>query len=359
MSELHYALIGLAVALLLALYVYNKWQERRALKRLTESLNNGVGDPLLDPATPAPVQVAAARFGAARIEPTLALPDDGSVPTPTPGSATAPVVEWVEDPLLDAVLELRCAHAVDGVTVIDAAGRLAQLGLPLPALLVAWDARSQQWVKPDRFGYYTELLVATQLAHRRLALDEVQAARFVAAAQQVALELEADCDPPPVKQIVEQAQQLDALCAKFDVKLGLSLEAGDPPWDGARLTAAIAQAGLTGAGAGAWVKRDAQGRALFSLTSESLLADRLLLELDVPLVPQAAQPLRQMAAAAAMLAAALRARIVDDAGRPIDAGAIEAIDAQLATLYEAMRGAGLDAGSARALRLYGASTAAS
>jgi hypothetical protein len=352
MSELHYALIGLAVALLLALYAYNKWQERRALKQLSESLKSGVGDALLDPAPKTPP--APARPGAARIEPRLELPDDDATASEAPEPPAAPVVEWVEDPLLDAVLELRCAHAVDGVTVIDAGGRLAQLGLPLPALLVAWDARSQQWVKPDRFGYYTELLVATQLAHRRHVLDEVQAARFVAAAQQVALALEADCDPPPVKQMAEQAQQLDALCAKFDVKLGLTVEAGDAPWDGARLAAAVAQAGLTAAGAGVWVKRDTDGRALYSLTSESLLADRLLLELDVPLVPQPAQPLRQMAAAAQTLAAALQARIVDDAGRPIDAGAIDAIDQQLAALYEAMRGAGIEAGSVRAQRLYGA-----
>lgn len=345
MTELHYALIGIAVALLVALYAYNKWQERRALKRLESSLREGVGDPLAgDAAVPA-------RPGAERIEPRLGTLDEGAA---APAEAPPPaVVEWVEDPLLDYVLELRCAHAVDGVAVIDAAARLTQLNTTLPAALVAWDARSQQWVKPDRFGYYTELLAATQLANRRHALDEVEAARFIAAAQQVALALEADCDPPSVKQIVDLARQLDALCAKFDVKLGLTLEAGAAPWDAAKLAQAVAQAGFTAVAPGRWAKRDGDGRTQFTLASRSLLADRLLLELDVPTVAQAVQPLRQMASAANQLAAALGARIVDDAGRPIDAAAIDAIDAQLQTLYEAMRAEGVDAGSPRALRLYG------
>lgn len=344
MTELHYALIGVAVALLVALYAYNKWQERRTLKRLEASLRAGAGDPLAAGAAPT-------RPATGRIEPSLgALAEEAAAPAETPA---APTIEWVEDPLLDYVLELRCAHAVDGVAVIDAAARLAQLNTSLPATLVAWDARSQQWVKPDRFGYHTELLAATQLANRRHALDEVEAARFIAAAQQVALALEADCDLPPVKQIVDLARQLDALCAKFDVKLGLTLEAGAAPWDATKLAPAVAQAGFVPAGSGRWARRDGDGRTLFTLASGSLLADRLLLELDVPQVPQAAQPLRQMASSANQLAAALGARIVDDAGRPIDAAAIDAIEAQLQTLYEAMRAEGLEAGSPRALRLYG------
>lgn len=355
MSDLQLALLVLAAVLLVALYGYGKWQQRQALKRMDESMRGGVGDALLDapPATAAPV-----RAPAQRIEPRLSLPADAPAPeqqAPQPLAASGVSSHWVEDPLLDCVLELRCAHAVDGVAVFDAAVPLSRLDLPLPVFLVAWDARAQQWVEPDRFGFYSELLVAVQMASRRHALDEIEVSRFVAAVQQVATALNADFDPPEVGRIVAAARDLDRLCGQFDVQIGLTLQALRGGWDVQALRGAAEHAGLTEVSEGRWVCAAGGERSagpLFAMRCDALPADRIALELDVPLVAPDAEPLHALFAAAERLAGRLGARIVDDNGRPIHPGSMTAIAAQLARLYEEMRAVGIEPGSARAQRLY-------
>jgi hypothetical protein len=311
------------------------------------SLDDDPADPRTPPPAPEPGRSSPAERVA---RPPLHAPPDRSAAAAA--SAAAATGGWVEDPLLDFVIELRCAHAVDGVAVIDAAAPLARLATALPAYLVAWDARVQQWVVPDRFGFYSDLLVATQLANRRRILGDIEASQFLAAVQQVSLALDADFDAPEIRAVVQQAGALDRLCAPFDVQLGLTLESSTGPWEARRLDAAARQAGMVPAGELRWEQRDAAGQALFSLSSASLVADRLALELDVPAAPAAADPLRAMLEAAQRLGAALGARIVDDNGRPIDAGSVASIEAQLTRLYADMRAAGMEPGGARARRLF-------
>lgn len=383
MSDLHIALLILAGLLLVLLFAFNKWQERRMLRRLDASLRHGVGDPLMQsppaqstahagPTSPAPageprpaaavVQVTdlplAALYGG-RVEPRLgALPNDpATLATPHVDAAAAPTgsgpaPRWIEDPLLDWVLELRCSHAVDGVAVFDAAAPLARLESGLPLFLVAWDARHQQWVEPDRFGFYTELLVATQVAHRQHKLDEIEASRFIAVVQQVAMTLDADFDAPDVKRVVEMARELDQLCARFDVQIGMTLDATAAPWDAQRVAPAARAAELVPVGPTRWERLTADGVPVFSLRADAFPASRLSLELDVPLAPIAADPLRTLFKAADLLAIELGARVVDDNGRPVNAASLAGIAEQLDGLYVEMTAAGIEPGSARARRLY-------
>lgn len=385
LSDLHLALLGLAVVLLVALYAVEKAKERRALRELNARLRGNVGDALLDvrsagrPGTAPPSRPAepAARSAAAppaqRTEPRLErLPelaqDAAADGVAAPGARIEPIVVepatvaggtgagsggWVEDPLLDCVLELRCTHAVDGVAVFDAAASLAQWQAALPVFLVAWDARQQQWVQPDRFGFYSDLLVAVQLAHRRQTLDEIVASRFLGAVQQIAMALDADFDAPEAQRMVEQAQELDRLCARFDVQIGMTLESAGGPWDSAQVGTAAAQAGLAADGPLRWVGTDASGAGLFVVTAAVSTPDRLVFELDVPLAPVQAQPLQAMFAAASHMAGSLGASLVDDNRRPIGAGSLAAIGEQLQRLYAEMRGAGIEPGGMRAQRLYG------
>jgi hypothetical protein len=391
MTELHWALLALAGVLLVALVGYNRWTERRALRRLDQSMRAGVfADTLMAPTAtlpttssdpwPAtrpgdmPVGLPAHRVPAAaaaapdllrgRVEPRLNLPSVGTRPgdaadggafgelaSTEPATLSAPGA-WAEDPLLDFVVELRCTHALDGVTVFDGLLPLLRLDLPLPVHVVAWDARAQQWVKPDRFGFYSDLLAAIQLADRRQALDAIGASRFLAAVQQSAIALDADVDLPEASRMVELAGELDRLCAQFDVQIGLTIESVHGPWDAALVEAAIAEAGLEPVAAQRWHRRDGQGRVLFALASGSLLADKLVLELDVATAPRGARPFDQVLEAARQLGARLGARVVDDNGREITPTALAAIEAQLETLYEQMATGGIEAGSLRAQRLY-------
>lgn len=407
MKDLHIALLVLAAVLLIALYAYSKWQERQALKRFQNTLQAEVGDALLQPPSsaqspaqspghaaprrssslqpnlqpnlrppsppgmqsgePAGQAPGMARFEQ-RIEPHLEFAgagadhdDDapGSADDHGPAAGSLPAAgiaaDWVEDADLDCVLELRCAHPVDGVAIFDAAAALGRLDVALPVFVVAWDGRDQQWESPDRFGFYSELLVAVQLARRDARLDAISASRFIAAVQQVALALDADFDTPDVDRLVAQATELDRRCAQFDVKIGLTVESRSGPWDAQRLAIAMAACEFVPVEAARWERRqrvDAIDAPFLAVKFDSLLADRLALELDVPAAPAAGKPLLALLAAAEQMSAALDARLVDDNGRPIDAASVAAIEQQLTEMYAQMRAAGLEPGSRRALRLY-------
>lgn len=356
MNSLHVVLLLIGAVLLVALFVYNKWQEGQALKRMDASMRQGVGDALLGE-TPS-------RRAPSRIEPRLDSGEGQVSSTPEPHTESAEPIElaappgaphvdgWAEDPLLDFVLELRCSHAFDGVAALEARAQLDRLALPLPTHLAVWDPKAQHWTAPDRFGFYSEVLASVQMATRRQVLSEIEASRFVSAVQQIALTIDADFDAPEMGRLVAQAADLDASCARFDVQITLTLEAQGGPMDGAVVNAAAEDAGFVAGVPAQWQKRDAQGRLLSTLTATSLLADRLALTLDVPLAPGDGSALAALFTAAHQLAARLNARIVDDNGRPVDANAQGTIGAELVKLYEEMRAAGIEPGGPRAQRLY-------
>ncbi len=353
MTELHVALLATAAVVVLALFGWGKWQERQQIRRLREQFGTTDHDPLFQPQAQGGLSQ--------RIEPRLGqLPGEAALSdaaAPAPPSTNEPhprpqLADWAEDPLVDCVLEVRCAHAVDGVAVIDAAAPLARLRNGLAVHLVAWDARIEQWVLPDRFGFYSELLAAIQLASRGHTLGELEASEFIAAVQQLALALDADFDPPDVPRTKQRAADLAKLIAQFDVQIGLTFDGGETVWNPMQVNTVAQQVGLVAAGERRWQRTNEAGEPLFALALSAAMPQRLSLELDVPLVPAAGQPLRAMFTVATELVALLNARVVDDHGRPIQPGSVDAIALQLDALYTEMRAAGIEPGSARARRLY-------
>jgi len=363
-SDLRIALLLIAGAVVAGLYVAGKWQERRLLRRLGEQFGGAVvGDALLE-------QPPAARPGGSppsggaqrRIEPQLASepveserehPDDGDEANEPAPAAAARRSDWTEDPLLDCVLELRCARPVDGVSFIDAAVPLISSSQwPLPVSFVVWDGRAQQWVHPDRFGYYTDALAAIQLANRRTFLTQEQIERFAGAVRRTASALGADCDPPDVTRVAANALELDRLCARFDVRVGLTLQASSGGWSEAQVDAAAELAGMQRIEALRWQLVDGSGAIFLVLAMPAAVAETILLELDVPAVSQVEEAAHRLFALSNQLAAQLGARIVDDNARPIDTQSAASIEAQLEALYGEMRAAGIDPGGERARRLY-------
>jgi hypothetical protein len=76
------------------------------------------------------------------------------------------------------------------------------------------------------------------------------------------------------------------------------------------------------------------------------------LSLDVPHVPRTEQPFVRMRDAAIALAASMDGMITDDDGRVIPPEALDAIGADLESLYDTLDARDLSAGSAQARRLF-------
>ncbi|MGH6612067.1 MAG: hypothetical protein ACRECQ_17630 [Burkholderiaceae bacterium] len=339
-------LLLLAAALLVALYFYGKRQIRNSLPPEESSDEQ---------AAPKPI-ARSGRHAPTRIEPTISHIGTSQEPAVLPAepesteeSAPASVGGWMEDPLLDVVLELRCAHSFDGVAALEARAQLDRLALPLPTHLAVWDTKVARWSAPDRFGFYSEMLIAVQLATRRHALGEIDAARFVAAVQQIALSIDADFDPPDAARIVAQAAELDRLCARFDAQITLTLEASGVTWSDAEIDTAARDAGFGQVRPGFWRRPPIEGAPL-SMTAPS--NSRLAMTLDVPLAPIDPPPLPMLFDAAQNIAQRLDARVVDDNGRTVEADAQVAISTELQSLAAEMHAAKVEPGSPRARRLY-------
>ena len=360
MRPLTWVLLAIAAVLLIALFLYGKWQERKSA-RLDEAASDGdvtsVGRPL-------PVRAGLTRNARnshqspVQIEPTMgpSLEPETSISDSLSDDASAetlPVGGWVEDALLDVMLELRCVHAFDGVAALEARAQLDRLALPLPIHLAVWDAKAGRWSLPDRFGFYSEMLIAVQLATRRHSLGEIDASRFIAAVQQIAVSVDADFDAPDVARLVQQAAALDATCARFDVQITLTLEALADPWSHASVDAAAIEAGLSGVERERWEQLDAEHPIALSMTSAATFpTPRLTLSLDVPRSATAPAPLSRLFEITHQLAARLNARVVDDNGRVVEAAAQAAIESELEKLAGDMRASGIEPGSTRARRLY-------
>lgn len=359
MKDLTWVLLSIAAVLLIALYLYGKWQERKS-DRLDASNEDLDAGSLERPLPDRSASTRSARQAPVRIEPTMGVspgPESPTDETPAEQSSaeTQQVGGWIEDSLLDLTLELRCVHAFDGVAALEARAQLDRLALVLPIHLAVWDGKAGRWGPPDRFGFYSEMMIAVQLANRRHSLGEIDASRFIAAVQQVAVSIDADFDPPDVARLVQQAGQLDSVCARFDVQITLTLEALGNAWSNAEVGAAATEAALEGVQPERWERFDAQHPTALAMTpATSFPTQRLTLTLDVPASAAHPSPLATLFSVAHQLAARLNARVVDDNGRTVEPGAQSAIEGELEKLIGEMRADGIEPGSARARRLYAA-----
>ncbi len=356
MDRLHWVLLSIAAVLLIALYVYGKLQERKSA-RLDESQDDLDSAPLERSFPTRGPSARSLRQAPVRIEPTMGISPPSELATAEPAgeewSAEPPSVGgWVEDALLDVMLELRCVHSFDGVAALEARAQLDRLALPLPIHLAVWDGKVARWSVPDRFGFYSEMLIAVQLATRRHSLGEIDASRFIAAVQQIAVSIDADFDPPDVARLVQRATELDSLCARFDVQITLTLEALAESWPSEIVSAAATEAGLSQVEPLRWERANAERPEALAMTVAAWPAQRLMLTLDVPRSSSNPPPLSILFATAHQLAERLRARVVDDNGRVVESPAQSAIEAELEKLIGEMRVAGIEPGSMRARRLY-------
>jgi FtsZ-interacting cell division protein ZipA len=412
MSSLQLALIIAGVLIVVAVIVYNVWQERRIRRRLAQAR------------TPPPRQPAPPPRRDERVEPTLGAErtsaNDPPAGTPAyrPGVASErafePPGEVIAPPASDAFDSAREAretplaveyapdeaaaattlhapesaarasrtsaqpdHEIECIVLLQpaapvAAGALAsglhaRIGKPLRWFGRA-DARSDwEQLTSETAGRFADVVACMLLADRNGAASRGQLDTFTRVVGDVATALSASFAPPDTDRELARAESLDRLCAELDVQIGLTVQMSEPASiAGTRLRGVAEAAGfrLAAGGRFEFVNEDTGGvlYTLQNLRPDPFSAEMLRLTatngvvflLDVARLPEPARVFDQMKLAARRMATTLGAELVDDNRRPLDDAALATIRAQVEAAAEALRAVHIEPGSPRALALFSA-----
>jgi hypothetical protein len=370
MSELQLGLLGIGIAVVLAVVGYNKWQEARVKRRVEGSFGVRRADVLLRSSGAAEASPAATAHRAepvpapeTRVEHTLGDPVAPEPAHQTPETPQTPPAATL-DPLIDYIVELACAPPVAGADVAHHARGLVGEGLVKPVHWEGLDEAREAWVAIESTGHFRRVRVGLQLANRAGPVAAEDLLAFRASVQEVALALAAEADFPETDAAVQRAQALDRFGAEVDIQIGLSVIGSEShTFPGGKIRGLAESAGLKIGRDGRFHRPGEDGVELFTLvnlepmpfhpeTMKTLQTRGITALFDVPRVPPSSAAFRRFVDFAHQLEQTLGGVLVDDNRKPIGQAALEAITQQLAHIHRTMEAARIPAGSPAALRLF-------
>jgi len=350
MSTLQIGLVVLGVLVLLALWVYNRWQIRWQLPR---RMQGAIGrDNRSEPETHE------------RTEPTLdpEVADVARVPAMAPIAAARILSER-----LDAIITLRLEKIITGDAVLQSLPSTRRVGSKpffvegLPEDTTSEDA----WEAPQAGQRYRALRAGIQLTNRAGPLNEIEYSEFVQKLQTWSESLFAIPELPDMLTVIRQARELDHFAALHDVQLVFKIRARRTGWSPGYVMQHASRLGFVpGALPGRMVLPSARAGASPLLTLyyelQAALADdpelavlrEIQLRLETTHVSRAEEPYRRLSELSQSLAGSMDGVVCDEAGQAIDFATMDRIFGDLELLYEALEARGVPAGSDEARRLF-------
>ncbi|MEJ7929979.1 cell division protein FtsZ [Ramlibacter sp. AN1015] len=271
-------------------------------------------------------------------------------------------------PGLDALIDVIAPIGLDSV----ASGEAALAALPptrrtgsKPFAVEGLNEVTGQWEPPQPGQRYTAFQAGVQLANRSGALNEIEYSEFVMKTQAFADAVGGMPDFPEMRHEVARARELDQFASGHDAQLSLTLRARQAAWSPGYVQQHAARLGfVAGAIPGRMVlpasQPGGQPVLVLSFDTQAALAEDptqaalrdLILSVDVPQVPRSEQPFVRMREAAAALGQSMDGVLTDDRGHLIGSETLDAIGADLESLYDTLDARDLSAGSAQARRLF-------
>ncbi len=363
MSELQIALIGFGVVLVVAVWAYNQWQDRKHRRRAEAMLPAG------DAGAPDVLMADREETSAAVLrEPTFSEPPASLVESATAAKA-APAVplpaEWA-DGRVDCLLRVEFVDAVPAAALWAAHAEWSRL-LDKPVQWFGLDARSGRWraLLPNDVGSVSQFAAALQLVDRAGAVGLASLTTFLDGLRGIAQQHAGLVEMPEAETVLARANELDAFCAGVDLQLALHVVPRQGSLNemlGAKLGPVLEACGLRIKGE-RHVAVDATGAEVFALACRArnafspaqlptaALTD-LIFSLDVPRVADGSAGFERMLECAGRCAEALGGQLVDAQGKPLPEVTRTAIRARIETIQATMAEAGIPAGGVRALRLF-------
>lgn len=339
MSDLQIGLILLGVALILVVLLFNWWQDRRVRQKMQEHFPEREQDPLMGGMAPS----------ASRREPGLGI----HIPDEAPQADDATEV----DPATEAVIDIVFAQPVPSEQLYQAIQTLEKVGNKPVRVFAECDGGGHR-ARLRAHEHYVSMQLAVLLANRSGPLTDIEWSHLWTAAQSLAERFDGAIEGPEQAPVLQQALELDALCAGLDAQVGLTLRLSDNR-SVADISRILKEVGfLPHNGHLAWMSDQGIPRftVLFDgVNLEDLQTDgveRIDLLLDLPNSPADEQAFSRMASVGRDLARRLDAELLDDQGRPVSSAADQTIDGQLLEMYTKLSHAGFQAGAGRTIRIF-------
>jgi len=394
-TSLHYTLIVLGVCLVVAVFIYNAYQEHRSRKQAERIFGFHGGElrhqPLATEAAIAdPISLTDGslyvRHGDTRIEPRINLADDEALVADRDSS---PVESGSEEPITAAEparpapettgqrTDLEPESPLDSEIEYIARLRYSQ---PMALTFAALQDNLRRISKPIRLlGRRADGDWEPVLAHASRTYDTVELGLLLADRTGPASEVQLDtfcrrlyefaaehggavsCQDKPAA--LARAKALDAFCAEVDMLIGLNIisESG-LDFSSHAIQEQVGAAGLIQGADGRYGLRDEAGQLLFTLALHDEQPnpaenDRqgvvgLGLLFDVPRVAHGLDAFDRMARLGFDLAQHLGGQLVDDGGRRVSRESLAKDRKYLEMIYDHMVQRGIPGGGERALRLF-------
>jgi hypothetical protein len=362
--DLQIALYLVGAVIILALILTNFLRSRRLKKRMMSSLaqavmqetlsSNGMREP---------------HFGTTdqldKREEKLATLDNSSSDETLIEHDKVPNSYFISriDPNIDCVVALKFVLLIKGAEVIEKMAhwpinpqyRMACEGLFELDEKLAWEN-----IDPEHF--YRELHFSMQLANRRGPVSKEDLAEFLGLAAQLAGEVDAEIDLPPIQNVLTDAQDLDDFAVQCDIQLSFSIVPNMISWSAKEVEAVLVKNGCPLSRDGLSFNHFSQNQLLFKVQIPSLnfLTDDLqtqriksiIFALEVPMVAEDYDAFTKMYEISSAIASELDGRVLDDNGQVLDVGSVAMIKAQLEPIYALMQERQILPASATALRLF-------
>ncbi|HSM99273.1 MAG TPA: cell division protein ZipA C-terminal FtsZ-binding domain-containing protein [Gallionella sp.] len=370
MSELQAALLTIGFGVIVAVYVFGWWQQRRYRRKFGAAFKANHADALYQgsagmPAGQVRQSPLSGMAGAAVIEAAIA-----DVEIAEASVIESPAGNLLDDPcsLLDArsdfIIELRLSEPSHAAVLDGLWQRKFDFRKPVQVCGLALGTQKWERAIAESQALYARFRIALQLVDRGGAISEARLADFRDLVLGIAGHIKADATVPDIHETYRHAAALDAFCAEVDQMAGINLV---PPsgrlLPGGRIAQAAAQLGMTLEADGAFHLLDAQGRSRFSLGNqdgrpfqhlnlETFSTAGITLLLDVPRVEDPGSQFDRMMQVARELAGELQVDLVDDHRAPLSDSGLALIRARINDVELKMCAQGLTPGSTQARRLF-------
>ena len=366
MSELQTALLAIGFGVIVAVYAFGWWQQRKYRRKFGAAFKASHADALYQENSAGPAEP----------EPALAVMAEEAVGDAVPAvEEAAPAAEMPAAPVLDGscalldvrsdfIIELHLAEPSPAAVLDGLWQRKFDFGKPVQVCGLTLAGRQWERAIAESQTLYERFRIALQLVDRGGAISAAKLADFRDLVLGIAKQIKADTAVPDVDETHRRATELDAFCAEVDQMVGINLvPPGERLLPGARIAQAAALHGMTLEADGAFHALDAQGHSAFSLinqdsrpfqhhTLETFGTPGLTLLLDVPRVEDPAVQFDQMVRVAHELAGELQVNLVDDHRVVLSDNGLARIREQIAAVEAIMRDNGIAPGSGQARRLF-------